>query len=181
MKCRDIFVFPKSPCSPLPRRSGVTLHPGTAGLRALQRGVPAPGGLQAHHAAEQTGPALRLGLLPVLGRGSAAGLELVRPRGSADLLLPGLGGAVLEQLQLPHPVHAAVLHRAGDLHHLLLHQSARLHEKGIGPPWLLEHTHARTHMHTHAHALATAASTRIALPARGRPVAHRVERVTIKA
>jgi len=117
-------------CVLRPRRPGVSLHTHPACLRALQRGVQAPGGVQAQHAPQSPGPAVRLALLPGLGRGAAAGLELVRPRGRADLLLAGLGGALLEQLQLPHPLHAAVLRGARHHHRLLLRQSAPLHEEG---------------------------------------------------
>lgn len=85
---------------------------------------------EAEHAEEHHRLALRLDLLLVLGRGSAVRLELLRTRGRADLLLSGLGGEVLEQLQLSHPLHATLLHPARRRHHLQLLQSAHVHEQG---------------------------------------------------
>lgn len=45
-------------------------------------------------------------------------------------MLAGLGGEVLEQLQLPDPLHNTVLLVAYSHHHLLLLQSPPTHEKG---------------------------------------------------
>lgn len=106
------------------------MHSHFAGIRAVQHGLQTHGRLQAERPQELPGPAVRLALLPLLGRRSSAGLELVRAGGHPDVLLIRLGGEILEQLQLPHLLHALVLHTAHRCHCVLLQQRPRVHEEG---------------------------------------------------
>lgn len=112
------------------RRPGVSLHSHPARLRALQRGLQAESRPQAEHAEERHRPDLCLDLLPLLGRGASVGLELLRAGRRAYLLLSGMGGEVVEQLQLSHPLHAGLLHLPRRSHHILLLQSAHVNGQG---------------------------------------------------
>lgn len=105
------------------------MHSHVTGIRAVQRGLQTHGRLQAERPQELPGSAARLALLPLLGCRSSAGLELVRAGGRPDVLLIRLGGEILEQLQLPHLLHAHVLHTAHRCHCVLLQQRPRVHEK----------------------------------------------------
>lgn len=137
--CKSPLFFPYFPPSPpLPpavifvpsRRPGVSLHSHPARLRTLQCGLQASSWPQAEHEEERDRPDLCLDLLPILGRGPSPWLELLWAGRRADLLLSGLGGEVVEQLQLSHPLHAGLLHLSRRSHHILLLQSAHFYGQG---------------------------------------------------
>lgn len=106
------------------------MHSHTTGIRAVQYSLQSHGRLQAERLQELPGPVAGLALLPLLGRRSAAGLELVRARGRPDVLLIGLGGEILDKLQLPHRLHAYVLPITNCCHYILLQQRPCVHEEG---------------------------------------------------